>query len=158
MNSCWPGKLPVRSQPGVSIRSIHDHPERFDGVTVRRGGSVPSGRVHIALGGEPMTAETMRERLDVARAGLVTVVLVLGPGDRLAALPRLAPRGVAGLEEHPRELEKLAHELRRSAREVARRRAGREALVEEARRLVRREVDRLVGSRPVVDVQIVEVP
>lgn len=31
----WP-----RSQPGVSIRSIHDHPERFDGVTVRVSGKV----------------------------------------------------------------------------------------------------------------------
>jgi ribonuclease J len=144
-------------QAGIETVEVVENgtPVRLEEGVLTRDEPVRSGRVSIALGGEPMSDETLRERLDLARSGLVTVVVVLDAHGRLAAPATLAARGIAGIDAYPRDVERIERSVSRLARE--RRSAAVEDLREDVRRHVRRDLDRLLGARPVVDVQIVEV-
>jgi ribonuclease J len=128
-------------------------PVIFDGDRVVPGAPVVSGRVAVAPGGEPVTAQTIRERLELARSGIVTLLAALDDRGRLVGKPQLSCRGVVGADAYPGEVRRIEKQveqvLRRPPREATLQR-----LREEVRVLVRREFFRVSGVRPIVEVHL----
>ncbi|HEY3498408.1 MAG TPA: ribonuclease J [Polyangiaceae bacterium] len=120
-----------------------------DGHSLVRERAIQHGRVSILKGGEPASESTLRARAELARSGIVTVALVEDERGRSAAAPRIAARGVPGVED---DAALRALELE-AARAVDAHRDGRGLDRNEfVRRAVRRKVEDLSGTRPVVEV------
>jgi ribonuclease J len=124
-----------------------------DGGSLATEARVRHGKIPIALGGEALSEDTLKERADLARNGVVIVALAVDRAQRSVAAPRVLARGVPALP---------AAALRGLEREVARSfeayREGRGLSLEEfLRRSLRRKVEEISGSRAVVDVLLTTV-
>ncbi len=113
---------------------------------------VPHGRVNVALGGSELSDETLRRRAELARSGVVSVVLALDDALQVVAGPSVRARGVPGVDDEPAALAAIADEVVRTLDRVRGWR-GLE-LEDELRRGARRAVYDLAGFRPVVEVQL----
>jgi ribonuclease J len=126
----------------------------FDGDRATRVDEVRSGRVAVAIGGEVLSHENMQRRQELARMGIVTVALALS-SRKLLGPPVVATRGIPNVDGDEPALRSLALE---AARAVEQFREGRGLeLPEHVRRTVRRKVEDLSGTRPVVEVSVVRV-
>lgn len=126
----------------------------FDGERVSKIDQVRSGRVPIAIGGEPLSPENLQRRQELGRLGIVTVALA-SDGRKLLAPPAITSRGVPAVDGDDAALRSLALE---AARAVEQFREGRGLeLPEHVRRSVRRKVEDLSGTRPLVEVALLRV-
>lgn len=124
----------------------------FDGARAEKVDEVRSGRIPIAIGGEPLTGENLQRRQELARLGIVTVALALD-GRKLLGSPVINTRGIPSVDGDEPALRSLALE---AARAVEQFRDGRGIeLQEHVRRSVRRKVEDLSGTRPVVEVSLI---
>ena len=124
----------------------------FDGQRAAKIDSVQSGRIPIAIGGEVLSSENLQRRQELARVGIATVALALS-GRKLLGPPAVATRGVPLVDGDDQALRSLAQE---AARAVEQFREGRGLeLREHVRRTVRRKIEDLSGTRPVVEVSLV---
>ena len=123
-------------------------PVLCDGGTLATETRVRHGRVAVALGGEPLTEETLKERADLGRNGVVVVALTVDRQSRGVAPPRVFVQGV------PAVTDAVVRSLEREvARALEAYREGRGLSLEDfARRSVRRKVEDVSGTRPVVEV------
>jgi ribonuclease J len=125
----------------------------FDGEAVSKIDAVRSGRVPIAIGGEPLTTENLHRRQELARAGIATVALALS-GRKLLGPPAIATRGVPNVDGDDPALRSVALEATRAVEQF---REGRGLeLSEHVRRSVRRKLEDLSGTRPIVEVSLVQ--
>lgn len=125
----------------------------FDGQHASKVDAVRSGRVPIAIGGEVLSSENLQRRQELARGGIATVALALA-GRKLLGPPAVATRGIPCVDGDAQALRSLALE---AARAVEQFRDGRGLeLQEHVRRTVRRKVEDLSGTRPVVEVSLVQ--
>lgn len=124
----------------------------FDGERASKVDSVRSGRIPIAIGGEQLSHENLHRRQELARLGIATVALALS-GRKLLGAPAVSTRGVPNVDGDEHALRSLALE---AARAVEQFREGRGLeLGEHVRRSVRRKIEDLSGTRPVVEVSLV---
>jgi ribonuclease J len=126
----------------------------FDGRSVRLEGRVPSGIVSIGLGGLPVSPATLKERTELGRAGTATLSLSLDRELRIVTPPVLTARGVSGVSEGGAELRGVVLEIGRYLDRVPKQRRMDDDLSEALRRLVRRELERISGTKPHVDVHL----
>jgi ribonuclease J len=125
----------------------------FDGQSANKIDSVRSGRVPIAIGGEVLSGENLQRRQELARLGIATVALALD-GRKLLGPPVVATRGIPNVDGDAAALRSLALEV---ARAVEQFREGRGLeLGEHVRRSVRRKIEDLSGTRPVVEVSLIQ--
>jgi ribonuclease J len=124
----------------------------FDERGLRRGERVPFGKIAIAQGGEPISAETLRRRAELGRTGVATVSLAVDRRGALISGPNVTARGIPGVDDEPAALRSVARAVGRVL-ERAHRLAGID-LTEDIRRAARRELFELCGSRPVVEVHL----
>ncbi len=125
----------------------------FDGEHASKVDEVKSGRVPIAIGGAALSPENLHRRQELARAGLATVAVALA-GRKLLGPPVVATRGIPSVDGDEAALRSLALE---AARAVEQFREGRGLeLSEHVRRTVRRKIEDLSGTRPVVEVSLVQ--
>ncbi|HET9958520.1 MAG TPA: ribonuclease J [Polyangiaceae bacterium] len=125
-----------------------------DGERVERDIEVAAGRIPIAYGGEPLEAGILQARTELARTGIVLISLALDTNNRLVAPPAVTSRGVPCVDESPDALRALAAE---AARSVTNYRDGRGlGLSEFVRRTVRRKLEDLSGTRPNIEVTLLE--
>jgi ribonuclease J len=126
----------------------------FDGSHAGKVDQIKSGRVSVAIGGEALSTENLQRRQELGRGGIATVALALAHG-RLAGPPVVFTRGVPLVDGDAHALRSLALE---AARAVEQFREGRGLeLPEHVRRCVRRKLEDLSGTRPVVDISLVDV-
>lgn len=126
----------------------------FDGARISRVERVPHGRVAIGLGGEPLSAENLQRRQELARGGVAHVALAFD-GRKLLAPPGISTRGIPRVDADEAALRSLALE---AARAVEQFRDGRGLeLGEHVRRCVRRKLQDLSGTRPVVEVSLLRI-
>jgi ribonuclease J len=126
----------------------------FDGSKLSQVDDVVHGRVSIALGGEPLSPENLQRRQELARGGIAHVALAFD-AKKLAAPPGIATRGIPAVDGNDAVLRALALE---AARAVEQFREGRGIdLSEHVRRCVRRKLEDLSGTRPVVEVAFLKV-
>jgi ribonuclease J len=125
----------------------------LDESGVRSGAKVPSGVVHVAIGGETLTSETLQTRAELGRHGIVSAVLALAQG-RAVVPPSCTARGVPNVDGDEVALRVLAREIAR-AHEAYRPGRGLERS-EWLRRALRRKVEEVSGTRPAIEIRIVE--
>lgn len=115
---------------------------------------VPSGRVAIDIGYEPLDDEVLSERGRLARSGTLHVSVALDGRGALCAAPLLSAFGLASSESRE-VLRRLTLETEQVLRKQAKRwlSRGLEPDIELERYLVWR-VERLIGTRPRVSVQV----
>jgi mRNA degradation ribonuclease J1/J2 len=125
-----------------------------DGRKLWKDERVPHGRVAIAVGGEALSSETHQRRLELGRMGIAYVSLAMDRGDKLAAPPAVRTRGVPLVDNDPIALGAVAKEVARAFETF---RGGRGAgLAEFVRRAARRKLEDLSGTRPIVEVETLE--
>jgi ribonuclease J len=123
----------------------------FDGQRASKIDEVRHGRVPIAVGGEALSAENLQRRQELARGGVAFVALAID-GRNLLAPPGISTRGVPNVDGDDTALRSLALE---AARAVEQFREGRGIeLPEHVRRTVRRKIEDLSGTRPIVEVSL----
>jgi ribonuclease J len=123
----------------------------FDGQSITKLDEVRHGRVPIAIGGEPLSHENLQRRAELARLGVAFVALA-GDGQRLIAPPHVSTRGIPNVDGDEAALRSLALEAARAAEQF---REGRGIeLTEHVRRTVRRKLEELSGTRPIVEVSL----
>jgi ribonuclease J len=115
---------------------------------------VPAGRVAIDLGYEPLDDEVLSERNQLARNGTLHVAVVLDADGTLKAPPQLSPWGLASFESA-----EVTHRLTVETEQVLRKQAKRWLArglepEEELQRFLVWRLERLIGRRPRVSVQI----
>lgn len=113
---------------------------------------VPSGKIPIDIGGQPLEAETLATRIDLGRHGIVFVSLVIAEGGNLAVPPAVTLQGIAVLTDRDATIRAICLELARAVRRHFKRH---DPIQEELRRLVRRVVLERTGCRPSVDIHVV---
>ncbi|WP_366524266.1 ribonuclease J [Maricaulis sp.] len=138
-----------------------------DMVELRSDGSgavvdeVPAGRLH--LDGKfltPDNANSMRERRRLSFAGLIAVSLAVDEQGRLVGGPDVRASGVAEDEKMPIEaiLDQLADVAEQRFDSLGRRtRKDPDAIEEEIRLAVRREINAIWGKKPQVEVMVLPV-
>jgi len=117
-----------------------------DDTGLRPGAPVPHGKVSVAYGGEVLTGEAARRRIELGRAGVVCVSLVLSADGRCLGAPRVQVRGVPSVDDVPAALSAVAREVRRAV--DACRHSARADAEDEVRRAARRVLFEWSGSRP----------
>ena len=125
-----------------------------DGRQLWKDERVSHGRVAIAVGGEALSSETHQRRLELGRLGIAYVSLAIDRGDKLAAAPAVRTRGVPLVDNDPAALRAVAKEIARAFETF---RGGRgTGLAEFVRRAARRKLEDLSGTRPIVEVETLE--
>jgi len=115
---------------------------------------VTHGRVAIAIGGEELSPQTHQRRVELGRLGIAFVSLAIDRSDKLAAPPAVRTRGVPLVDNDESALRAVAKEI---ARAVETFRGGHGlALAEFVRRAARRKLEDLSGTRPIVEVETLE--
>jgi ribonuclease J len=123
-----------------------------DGRTLVTESPVRHGKISIAKGGEPLTDDALRGRAELGRAGIVVVALAIDAASGAPTSARAVVRGVPAVSGSEGALVRLEREALRAAASF---REGRGLTVEEfVRRAVRRAVDELSGTRPVIEIAI----
>ena len=125
-----------------------------DGHKVWKDDPVPHGRIAIAMGGEELSSDTHQRRLELGRMGIAFVSLAIDRNDKLAAPPAVRTRGVPLVDNDETALRAVAREI---ARAVETFRGGRGAGLDEfVRRAARRKLEDLSGTRPIVEVETLD--
>ena len=125
-----------------------------DGQKLWKDRAVPHGRIAIAVGGEELSSDTHQRRIELGRSGIAFVSLAIGRDDKLAAPPAVRTRGVPLVDGDEVALRAVAREIARSVETF---RGGRGlALAEFVRRAARRKLEDLSGTRPIVEVETLE--
>lgn len=126
----------------------------FDGDRATRIDEVRHGRVPIAVGGEALSVDNLQRRQELARSGIAHLALAWD-GARLVAPPSITTRGVPLVDGDASAVRSLGLE---AARAVEQFRDGRGLeLSEFVRRAVRRKLEDLSGTRPIVEVTLLRV-
>lgn len=120
-----------------------------------KAGSVPWGRVAIALGGERLEPEHLRRRADMARYGVALVTLALDEEGFLVTGPMVTSRGIPNVDDDDAALAAVARDVAVIVERVRTWRGVDD--VEEVRRAARRRLCEICGCRPTVEVQILRV-
>jgi ribonuclease J len=124
-----------------------------DGESLSREPPVTHGKIPIALGGEPLDEGTLQARTDLARTGVALLSVVFSRDGSLASPPRVTTRGVPAVDEQPSALRAVAAEVARAAATF---REGRSLGFEDfLRRVTRRKLEDLSGTRPVIELNVV---
>ncbi len=124
-----------------------------DGQRLEKTEVVPHGVVSVSVGGEPLEAETLQMRADIGRFGVVFATAVVARGV-LASPPTIVSRGVPHVDGDDTALRALGREI---ARGLETYRPGRGLdLAEWLRRAVRRKLEDYSGTRPTVELRVVE--
>jgi len=142
---------------GVSETAVVENgtPIACDGDRIWPDGTVPHGRIAIAVGGEPLSHETHQRRLELGRSGIAFVSLAVTDHEKLAAPPAVRTRGVPAVDNDDVALRALAKEV---ARAVESYRDGRGLTLSEfVRRATRRKIEDLSGTRAIVEVEILNI-
>ncbi|HWA76957.1 MAG TPA: ribonuclease J [Polyangiaceae bacterium] len=127
-------------------------PVLFDGETLSAEPEVAHGKIPISLGGEPLDDDTLQARTDLSRTGVALVSLALSRDGTLAGPPQVTTRGVPAVDGEVASLRAVAAELARAAASF---RDGRGLPFEDfLRRVARRKLEDLSGTRPVVEVSV----
>jgi ribonuclease J len=126
----------------------------FDGRSLEVEGPVPAGRVAVGYGGIELGPTVLHERAELARSGIAMVALVVGDGRQLVRPPSVSTQGVAGVDATV--LRALTLEVARVVETARKRRSANDELAEEVRRAVRRRLLEIGGTRPVVEVHVIE--
>jgi ribonuclease J len=115
---------------------------------------VRSGRITIDRGMETLSVETLKERVAIGRSGIAQLCVVLDRDGSLRGRPLLSTTGVAAFDE-PEDHERLAHEVELLLHKQSKlwQRRGRNA-TEELEKFLAWRLERLVGKRPQVTVQV----
>jgi ribonuclease J len=124
----------------------------LDEQGLRSGGRVPHGRVAIDDGGEPLGMETLHQRSELGRSGIVAVSLAVDSGGRLLAEPRVTALGVPAVDGQALEL--VAHDVRRALRRLRRTDPATAGFTEQLRRTVRRRILDLASARPTIEIHL----
>ncbi len=125
-----------------------------DGQRIWKDAPVAHGRVAIAVGGEPLSNEVHQRRVELGRYGVAFVSLAVGRNERLAAPPAVRTRGVPLVDNDDTALRAVAREIARSVETFH---SGRGlSLAEFVRRAARRKLEDLSGTRPIVEVETLE--
>jgi len=141
---------------GVSETAVVENgtPVVCDGKKLWKDERVPHGRVAIAVGGETLDSQTHQRRVELGRLGIAYVSLAIDRADKLAAPPAVRTRGVPLVDNDEQALRAVAKEI---ARAVETFRGGRGlGLAEFVRRAARRKLEDLSGTRPIVEVETLE--
>ncbi|HWZ91090.1 MAG TPA: ribonuclease J [Polyangiaceae bacterium] len=141
---------------GVSETIVVENgtPVVCDGHKLWKDSTVPHGRVAIAMGGEALSSDTHQRRLELGRLGIAFVTLALGRNDKLVAPVAVRTRGVPLVDNDEVALRAVARELTRSVESFH---GGRSLnLAEFVRRAARRKLEELSGTRPIVEVETLE--
>ena len=141
---------------GVSETAVVENgtPIVCDGHKLWKDERVPHGRVAIAVGGEELSSQTHQRRLELGRSGIAFVSLAIDRADKLAVPPAVRTRGVPLVDGDEQALRAVAKEV---ARAVETFRGGRGlGLAEFVRRAARRKLEDLSGTRPIVEVETLE--
>lgn len=122
---------------------------------LRRGGEVPSGRVHVDRAGQIMSPELLRQRSRLARTGHVSASLVVNTRQQLLAPVELRSQGVPGLPQ-------LFPELSRTVERLIRARATKKARTDldlggDVERVLAKHLHRELGANPILDVVVTRV-
>jgi ribonuclease J len=125
--------------------------------TLRKSERVPSGLVHIELGGQALLESQLRERRELGRSGMLSIACVCDRHWALVGRPSVSSEGLPGFVEGPGEDAPggsgwLALELEARWNGLQEGDATRTA--ESVRRLVRQWVQDRYGLRPVVTVHV----
>jgi len=141
---------------GVSETAVVENgtPVVCDGHKLWKDERVAHGRVAIAIGGETLSSDTHQRRLELGRLGIAFVSLAIDRADKLAAPPAVRTRGVPLVDNDPQALRAVAKEIVRAV-ETFRGGRGLE-LAEFVRRAARRKLEDLSGTRPIVEVETLE--
>jgi ribonuclease J len=126
-----------------------------DGSSIRAEGRFTSGIVPVGSRGIELDSRTLRARAELARYGAATVALAIDRRGALRGAPSIVTRGIANMDD-PSESRALKGAIGRALEHAQKRRFDVEGLREEVRRAVRRELYDIGGTKPVVDVLIVE--
>ncbi|MBX3126081.1 MAG: ribonuclease J [Polyangiaceae bacterium] len=116
-------------------------------------GRVPHGRVYVSATGEALPPGVLKRRAELARSGSVVISVVLSETGEPRAAARVSSRGVAGLDDAPRALERVAQAVSDA---LAGKRRGL-AADELVRRAARRVIVAEGGARPVIEVHLLRV-
>jgi ribonuclease J len=141
---------------GVSETAVVENgtPVVCDGHKLWKDERVPHGRVAIAVGGEALDSQTHQRRIELGRMGIAFVSLAIDRADKLAVPPAVRTRGVPLVDNDEQALRAVAKEI---ARAVESFRGGRGLdLAEFVRRAARRKLEDLSGTRPIVEVETLE--
>jgi ribonuclease J len=142
---------------GVSETAVVENgtPLVCDGHKLWKDSPVPHGRVAIAMGGEALSSETHQRRLELGRFGVAFVSLAIGRNDKLIAPPAVRTRGVPLVDNDAAALRAVAREIARTLETFH---SGRGLpLAEFVRRAARRKLEDLSGTRPIVEVETLEI-
>jgi ribonuclease J len=136
-----------------SIRIVENGASlRLSSGSLHAAEGIPTGRIPIDMGGRPLEALALDERIELGRQGMVNVSVVIGEDGRLLVPASVSLWGVPGSAEQPSVIRSVALELARSVPLWVRRHR---AVEEEIRRLVRRLIADATGCRPSVDVHAI---
>ncbi|HEY3253454.1 MAG TPA: ribonuclease J [Polyangiaceae bacterium] len=141
---------------GVSETIVVENgtPVVCNGHKVWKDERVTHGRVAIAVGGEALSGQTHQRRIELGRLGIAFISLAIDRADKLAAPPAVRTRGVPLVDDDEVALRAVAKEI---ARAVETFRGGRGlGLAEFVRRAARRKLEDLSGTRPIVEVETLE--
>jgi ribonuclease J len=120
------------------------------GAGLARDGTVVHGKVAVAHGGEVLSEETWKRRVELGRVGVVCVSVVVDAALEAVEAPRIVSRGVPVVDGSDPELRAIARDV---VAALTRARGRRGVDVEdEIRRAVRRRVQSASGTRPVIEV------
>jgi ribonuclease J len=114
-----------------------------------------SGIVAVGTGGVELDGATLRARAELGRYGIASVALAVDRRGTLLGPPSVLTRGVPGMHD-PAETRALGNVALRAVERAQKRRADVEELREDVRRAVRRELFDIAGTKPVVEVHVVE--
>jgi ribonuclease J len=128
-------------------------PVLCDGGSLRREEEIAHGVVHVAYGGEPLEPAMLNTRAELGRYGVVFVSAAFERG-KLSAPPAIVSRGVPRVDDNDAAARTLGLELARALETF---RPGRGLEREEwARRAIRRKIEELSGTRPNVELRLIE--
>jgi ribonuclease J len=127
---------------------------RLEGGRLLPADNVPAGRVAIDLGYEPLDDEVLSERNQLARNGTLHVSVALDADGTLRAPPQLSPWGLASFEGGD-ATRRLTAETEQFLRKQSKRWQARGLEPEqELERFLTWRLERLIGRRPRISVQI----
>jgi ribonuclease J len=126
-----------------------------DGSSIRVDARFASGVVPVGARGVALDSSTLRARAELARYGMATVALALDHRGALLGAPSIVTRGIANMDD-PSESRALKGAIGRALERAQKRRLDVDELREEVRRAIRRELYDIGGTKPVVDVHIIE--
>jgi ribonuclease J len=126
----------------------------FDGRSLVVEGTVPSGRISVGFRGVELAAQVLAERAELARTGLALVAIAMDESGRLIGAPGIRTRGIPDVDATV--LRQLTLDVARSVETLRRRKASDDQIKDEIRRVVRRRLFDVGGSKPVVEVLVIE--